>query len=122
MLAKLKHRTTDFRNTPHHSHFHTSHKPRPYNSRGRFHFSTQQALPDFDYRINYYEALGISDKATEPEIKKAFYALAKKYHPDANSHKASEKAAFKAGENFHEEKFKQISNAYDVLGDADKRK
>jgi curved DNA-binding protein len=58
--------------------------------------------------------LGVSEKATDKEIKKAFYALAKKYHPDSNNH--DEKAAA-----VNAEKFKDVSNAYEVLSDKDKR-
>lgn len=91
-------------------HFKESHFPTP-NKVGFRGFGT--AFQDFDYRVNYYEALGVHDRATEAEVKRAFYALAKKYHPDANSGKP---------DTSHEERFKQISNAYDVLGDAEKRR
>lgn len=60
---------------------------------------------------DYYSILGISKSATADEIKKAFRKLAVKYHPDRNP---DNKQA--------EEKFKEISEAYEVLGDADKRK
>ncbi len=60
---------------------------------------------------DYYEILGVSDKATDLELKKAYRRLAKKYHPDANP---NNKMA--------EEKFKEISSAYDVLSDPEKRK
>jgi len=59
---------------------------------------------------DYYKALGVAENATEDEIKKAFRKLAKQYHPDRN--KGDKKA---------EEKFKDISEAYDVLGDKNKR-
>jgi DnaJ-class molecular chaperone len=57
-----------------------------------------------------YEVLGVSKKASEAEIKKAFRSLAKKYHPDKHG---GDEAAGK--------KFKEISGAYDLLGDKDKR-
>ena len=60
---------------------------------------------------NYYEILGVSKNATADEIKKAYRTLAFKYHPDRNQGNAAA-----------EEKFKQISAAYDVLGDEAKRR
>lgn len=58
-----------------------------------------------------YKTLGVSKKASEDEIKKAYRKLARKYHPDRNP---DDKEA--------EEKFKEISAAYDILGDPEKRK
>ncbi|MQY14213.1 Chaperone protein DnaJ 1 [Streptomyces sp. RB5] len=60
---------------------------------------------------DYYKVLGVPKDATEAEIKKAYRKLAREYHPDAN--KGDAKA---------EERFKEISEANDVLGDAKKRK
>lgn len=60
---------------------------------------------------DYYEVLGIQKSANENEIKRAYRKLAKKYHPDTNQ--GDEQAA---------EKFKEINEAYDVLGDEKKRK
>jgi len=60
---------------------------------------------------DYYEILGINRKADEKEIKKAYRRLAKQYHPD--TYKGDKKEA--------EEKFKEISEAYEVLIDKDKR-
>ena len=59
---------------------------------------------------DYYAVLGVAEDASEDAIKKAFRKLAKKYHPDVNP---NNKPA--------ESKFKDISEAYDVLGDKTKR-
>jgi molecular chaperone DnaJ len=58
-----------------------------------------------------YKTLGVSKKASDEEIKKAYRKLAREYHPDRNQ-----------GDAAAEERFKEISAAYDVLGDAEKRK
>ncbi|MGI9103820.1 MAG: DnaJ C-terminal domain-containing protein [Terriglobales bacterium] len=60
---------------------------------------------------NYYETLGVKKSASTEEIRKAFRKLARKYHPDVNP-----------GDKSAEEKFKQISEANDVLSDPKKRK
>lgn len=60
---------------------------------------------------DYYEILGVSKNADEKEIKSAYRKLAKKYHPDL--HQGDDAAA---------EKFKEISEAYEVLSDKSKRK
>jgi len=60
---------------------------------------------------DYYAVLGVSKKASEEEIKKAFRTLARKYHPDINPDNAAA-----------EKKFKEISEAYEVLSDVKKRK
>jgi molecular chaperone DnaJ len=61
-------------------------------------------------REDYYKVLGVKRGATQDEIRKAYRRLARKYHPDVNP---GDKAA--------EEKFKQLSEAYDVLSDQKKR-
>src|SRR4029450_10791996 len=60
---------------------------------------------------DFYKVLGVSKTAEADEIKKAYRKLARQYHPDSNSGDAKAEA-----------KFKEISEAYDVLGDAKKRK
>ncbi len=63
-----------------------------------------------EYR-DYYKILGVDKNASQDEIKKAYRKLAVKYHPDKNQ-----------GNKEAEEKFKEIGEAYEVLGDAEKRK
>src|SRR5438034_2679181 len=60
---------------------------------------------------DYYSVLGVPASATQDEIKKQYRKLAAKHHPDKNPN--DPKAA---------ERFKEISEAYQVLGDAEKRK
>lgn len=59
---------------------------------------------------DYYEVLGVSKSASDADIKKAYRKLAKQYHPDINP-----------GNKEAEAKFKEINEAYEVLGDAQKR-
>ena len=59
---------------------------------------------------DYYKVLGVDKKASQDDIKKAYRKLARQYHPDTNKDAGAE------------ERFKQISEAYDVLGDPEKRK
>ena len=64
-----------------------------------------------DYQKDYYKALGVPKTATAAEIKKSYRELARKWHPDAN--KGSTQA---------EERFKEITEAYNVLSDEKQRK
>ncbi len=60
---------------------------------------------------DYYETLGVKKTSTEKEIKSAYRKLAKKYHPDTN-----------AGNKQAEQKFKEVTEAYNVLSDPEKKK
>lgn len=60
---------------------------------------------------DYYEVLGINKQSNDDEIKKAYRKLAKQYHPDANP-----------GDKTAENKFKEVSEAYGVLSDGEKRR
>jgi len=59
---------------------------------------------------DYYNVLGVDKKASQDDIKKAYRKLARQYHPDTNKDSGAE------------ERFKQVSEAYDVLSDPEKRK
>uniref|UniRef100_A0A6A7G8V3 Molecular chaperone DnaJ n=2 Tax=Hirondellea gigas TaxID=1518452 RepID=A0A6A7G8V3_9CRUS len=59
---------------------------------------------------DYYDVLGVNRESTEGELKKSYFKLAKKYHPDANPSESAKA------------KFQQISHAYDILGNSEKRK
>jgi molecular chaperone DnaJ len=63
------------------------------------------------FEKDYYRVLGVSETASQKDIKNAYRKLSRRYHPDANP---GDKAA--------EERFKEVSAAYDVVGDAEKRK
>ncbi|CAH2012547.1 unnamed protein product [Acanthoscelides obtectus] len=70
-----------------------------------FHLTSQLSA-----RKNYYEILGVGKNASNSEIKKAYYKLAKQYHPDVNKDPESSK------------KFQEVSEAYEILADETKRK
>src|SRR6266496_3129304 len=59
---------------------------------------------------DYYSSLGVAKTASQKEIKAAYRKLARKHHPDVNQDKSSEG------------RFKEINEAYEVLGDPEKRK
>src|SRR6185369_9523965 len=60
---------------------------------------------------DYYKSLGVQPEASPDEIRKAFRKLAREYHPDVAKNKA-----------VAEEKFKEINEAYEVLGDVERRR
>src|SRR3954447_19595097 len=60
------------------------------------------------FEKDYYKVLGVPEEATDKDIRRAYRKLAKEHHPDSNPG--------------HEDRFKEISAAYDVLSDAEKRK
>lgn len=68
-------------------------------------------MEDLNRKKDYYEVLGVDKQADEASVKRAYRKLAKKYHPDSNK-----------GNLQAEEKFKEATEAYNVLGDREKRK
>ena len=63
------------------------------------------------FEKDYYAVLGVAQNASAKDITKSYRKLARQFHPDANPNNASA-----------EERFKEISAAYDVLGDEDRRR
>lgn len=94
-----------FRATGYSSNFPLSNDNSSFNHKRLFHASKTA------FKKDYYEVLGLSKNASKDEIKKKFRELAKKYHPDLNK---DDKTA--------EKKFQEVSEAYEVLEDDNKRK
>lgn len=69
----------------------------------------RHVMMDFDSSKDYYKILGVDSKATDRDIKIAYHKLAKKHHPDLNQGKTTDQ-------------FKEMSAAYDILSDPNKRK
>ena len=65
----------------------------------------------YDKKQDFYQILGVPPRSTEQDIKKAYYKLAQKYHPDKAG---ADNKAF-------EEKFKQVSGAYEILKNKEQR-
>jgi DnaJ-class molecular chaperone len=65
---------------------------------------------DFDPTVDHYKVLGVDPKASTTEIKKAYRKLAKEFHPDSTG-----------GDKKKETRFKEVSSAYEILGDEKKR-
>ena len=74
---------------------------RPLFNRVKFNFMNE--VPKFDPSKDYYRSLGVNKQSSDSDIKRAYYGLAKKYHPDSNPG--------------YEGKFKEINEAYSVLSD-----
>lgn len=66
---------------------------------------------DFDPRVDYYKALGLEANASIDDVKRSYRKLARQFHPDSTG-----------GDKVKESRFKEVQAAYDVLGDARKRK
>lgn len=74
-------------------------------------FKKEESPSGVEKTMDYYKVLGVSEQANEEQIKQAYRKLAKKYHPDLNP-----------GNKESETKFKDVVEAYETLGDAEKRK
>ena len=84
------------------------------NSNGRRNFAP--SVLKIDPNVNYYQLIGLKSGANDNDIKKSYYSLAKKYHPDS-----TERMSATVKQDF-EDKFKSISAAYEILSDPDKRR
>lgn len=72
-------------------------------------------IKDIDYNKDYYGILGVSKDASESDIKKAYRKLSLKWHPDKHTSDSDE------DKKVAEEKFKEVNDAYSILGDQDMR-
>ena len=69
-------------------------------------------MPQHDWlEKDFYKILGVAEDVSDKDLTKAYRALARKYHPDANPNDSTA-----------EDRFKEVSEAYDVLGDPERRK
>jgi len=70
----------------------------------------QRNTPDeFDVNIDYYKVIGLSKNATQQDIKNQYYKLCYEYHPDRTG-------------GLQQDRFKDINNAYQIIGDVELRK
>jgi len=75
----------------------------------KFFKTNKRYMMDVDPSKDYYKILGLDQNATEKQIKEAYFKLAKKHHPDLNQGKTTDT-------------FKEMTNAYDILSDKNKKK
>lgn len=78
-------------------------------NKNSFYRMPKKGMMDFDASKDYYKTLGVSSNSTDKQIKLAYHKLAKKHHPDVNGGKTTDQ-------------FKEMSAAYDILSDPNKRK